>query len=241
MMAAVSYGQYNVRALAEAYRLLPDGRLAINESRLDALTHFFVARDSMYRQVYQHRVLQAADALTINTVKRVRDLFSAKSEVADLFLDSTMKAVLSTPDYARELSLKELFQMTESWWLYHVERWCSCGDPVLRDLSSRLRDRNLFKTIRLDQEESKEGLIEQIDSLLESEGLQPEYYRAIVDSTDKHRRGEERSPLVILDNGEIREVIESEPLIAALVKPPETPRRWVVVPKQIKQQLGRKR
>ena len=56
-MCAVNYGQYNVGALLDAFRLTDNGELVLQESRLDALTHFFVARDSMYRQIYQHRVL----------------------------------------------------------------------------------------------------------------------------------------------------------------------------------------
>jgi len=78
-MCCVSYGRYNVNALIDAFRLSPDGRLVIQESRLDALTHFFVARDSMYRQVYQHRVLQTADALNCNVVLRLRDLLGGSN------------------------------------------------------------------------------------------------------------------------------------------------------------------
>jgi HD superfamily phosphohydrolase len=50
-MCSVSYGRYNVTALIDAFRLSANGRLVLQENRLDALTHFFVARDSMYRQV----------------------------------------------------------------------------------------------------------------------------------------------------------------------------------------------
>lgn len=158
-MCCVSYGRYNVLALIDAFRLSDSNELVLLESRLDALTHFFVARDSMYRQVYQHRVLQAVDALTQNIVHRIRDLLSQGRQQGiaagdtlaayAIFADESMRHVLTTPDYCSG-SLEIVFNMTEQWWYYHLNAWCSSSDPVLSDLATRLRDRQLFKTVRVE-------------------------------------------------------------------------------------------
>ena len=124
-MCCVSYGKYNVLALLDAFRITDKLELALLESRLDALTHFYVARDSMYRQVYQHRVLQSADILAINVIRRLRELVSTKSDIkiATGFIDKTMLHAVSSSSLSANLPIKTLFHMTESWWNYHIERW----------------------------------------------------------------------------------------------------------------------
>jgi hypothetical protein len=63
VLAGVSYGKYNIPALADSIVITKDGQLALMENRLDAMMHFAVSRHAMYRQVYQHRVLLASDTI----------------------------------------------------------------------------------------------------------------------------------------------------------------------------------
>ena len=122
-MCSVSYGRYNVDALLDAFRLSDSGELVLFESRLDALTHFFVARDSMYRQVYQHRVLQAADILSVNVVRRAKALYPAEPDA--VFADDQMQKALT--EGASDIlngCLSLAFSMDEHWWGYHLQQWC---------------------------------------------------------------------------------------------------------------------
>ena len=246
-MCCVSYGRYNVLALIDAFRLTDDGQLVLLESRLDALTHFFVARDSMYRQVYQHRVLQSADALSANIVYRLKDILTENNHDIDLldnkgiFLDETMQTVLCSSNYSADLPLEEIFKMNESWWFYHVCRWCDCDDTILKDLSLRLRDRQLFKTIRLsdgtDNQSRNEELIDNAKRIAEKFGYNPRYYVAVIEEADKHREKLEEPPLALLDNGSLVPVSEIEPLIDQIIRRSES-RRWIAVPKEVKKELG---
>ncbi len=252
-MCSVSYGRYNVHALIDAFRLSAEGDLVIAESRLDALTHFFVARDSMYRQIYQHRVLQAADQMNAHLVLRLRDLLlplrsslaEVKQELSRLqiFCDETMLAVLLSRNYAKELPMNTIFRMTENWWAYHVERWTECSDKVLCDLAKRLRERILFKTIRLDllSPKDQEQLLNEATETLKQAGYDPRYYLIKVDNTDKHRGRKEDVPLVQLDSGEVVPVTLVEPLIAKLLERGEKTRVWMAIPEEIKVTLGRSR
>ena len=254
-MCSVSYGRYNVLALLDAFRLTGDGNLVLQENRVDALTHFFVARDSMYRQVYQHRVLQAVDALTRNIVRRLRELLPAangKQSAAEtsrvlqeknIFCDETMVQVLLTRDYSTELPLAAIFQMNEYWWYYHVSRWCSAADPILSDLAKRLRDRRLFKTIRLNQADSSSSqtLIERAKEASRALGLDPRYYVNVIDEKDKHRGKTEQPPMAALDSGEILPVTVIEPMIDQIMRRPSFTRTWLAVPREIKEKLGRSR
>jgi len=262
-MCSVSYGRYNVAALVDAFRLSPDGHLVIQESRLDALTHFFVARDSMYRQVYQHRVLQAADALNKNIVVRLRDLIEkagakTPAEVQQALsklsikCDEAMAQILLTEKYAKNLSLDTLFSMTEGWWQYHLEHWCDGKDEILADLAARLRDRRLFKTVRLDDKneiaqatassvELNKELHKKAFEIAQELALDPRYYVTLIDNRDHHRENQEEAPLVLLDNGKIVSAETVEPMIAKILERSSAGRAWLAVPKEIKEKLGRYR
>lgn len=239
-MCCVSYGRYNVLALIDAFRLSEKQSLVIGENRSDALTHFFVARDSMYRQVYQHRVLQAADALSCNIVARCRELLAEDPgalQTLNIFADQTMKRVLSTSDYSLELSLEDIFQMDEHWWNYHLNQWMRADDPILKDLSGRLRERKLFKTVRV--EDSSDPIIERAKSVAIELGFDPKYYLTVIEEMDKHRGKEEESPKILMENGSIVPATETEPLIAHIMSRPASPRTWLAVPHEVKERLGR--
>lgn len=256
-MCSVSYGRYNVSALIDAFRLSPRGDLVLLENRLDALTHFFVARDSMYRQVYQHRVLQSVDALSGKIVLRLRDLtieagsdpagIRSALEKGSVFADQTLVELLAVSDFTAELPIETIFKVTESWWRYHLNLWCDCGDAVLADLSRRLRDRRLFKTVRLrtgtetgagaDRLEQK--IVADAQAHAQAEGSDPRYYVSVVNDSDRHRKDIESPPMVLLDNGEIVPVTEVEPIIAELLRPAPQSKRWLVVPKTVKEKLRR--
>lgn len=257
-MASVSYGRYNVAALIDAFRLTADGRLVLLESRLDALTHFFLARDSMYRQVYQHRVLQAADALTGNIVLRLRDIIAESGGTLtvpavqrllgerEIFADETMCRALLSKNYVDDLPLESLFSMTEPWWYYHLARWSgNSTDTILRDLAGRLHNRRLFKTVRLfsgDYQASaspeQTGLPARAKAICEKLGFDPRYYLVEVNEADKHRIKDEEPPLVLLDDGSMVSATTIEPLIAKLSERTHSERSWLAVPSEVKRELG---
>ena len=243
-MCSVSYGRYNVSALIDAFRLTPDGQLILQENRLDALAHFFVARDSMYRQVYRHRVLQTADALNEKIVLRLRDILKEKGQdefsKLNIKLDEVMLNVVKSDNYAEELSLNEIFQMSEDWWNYHLNHWCSSSDRILKDLATRLRDRKLLKTIRLvsPTKRDTEAFISNIESVSKDLEFPPRYYVIPIGISDNHRKNEEKAPLVLRDDGSLAEVSTIEPIIASLYEEAKRKRQWLAVPKEVKAKLG---
>lgn len=230
VMAGVSYGKYNIEAIIESLTIDPQGHLALRENRLDAMMHFAVSRHAMYRQLYQHRVLLAADALTCAIVARAR---VAPREAR--FADDTMEAVLSASSSAA-LSLPVIYAMRESWWRYHLFRWVSSNDSILADLSDRLLNRRLFKTIRL-----PDGLLERQEMLTElgkscdREGVDPTYYLHCL-STRSIAEASARGMLhVVRDDGTITLLSESDPLFYALARTQE--RGWAAVPEVVKQRF----
>lgn len=239
LMAGVSYGQYNIPALIESVVITPNGHLALRENRLDAMMHFAVSRHALYRQLYQHRVLLAADTLNRAIAQRARDLRnSAAAKNGTLFADDTMQAVLAASS-VHHLSLADIFAMTESWWKYHVARWSSGPDPILRDLCERLLYRRLFKTVRVD---NAPIAAKTARAAVEKAGFDPKYYLHEVSTSDMHTSDLEQSMPVLQDSGKISPISDADPLFRTLLSETgSTPRKWLVMPIEAKRTLGRVR
>lgn len=236
VMAGVTYGRYNISALVEALTLTADGHVALKESRKDAMMHFAIARHSMYRQVYQHRVFLASEAINQSLVQRARDIGTKLN-----FADAHARAVLNStnPD---ELSLDTIFAMRESWWRYHLNRWATEEDEILRDLACRLRDRRLLKTVRINQGENHTKLFKDAEAATRASGLDPKYYLHEVTVSDMHAGDSEHSLLVLTDNGKLQPLNRSEPLWNAMIEEGRNTRRsWLVMPEEAKRALGKER
>lgn len=232
VLAGVSYGRYNIPAITESIDITASGHLALRETRLDAMMHFAVSRHAMYRQMYQHRVLLAADTLNRAIAQRARDLRSSLE-----FCDDTMRAILDaeSPD---NLALRHIFSMREAWWRYHLLRWSEQSDSVLRDLSNRLLHRRLFKTIRLSNSERHQQLKQRAESIAARLGFDPQYYVHTISTLDVHRSDTERSMLVQMEDGSIKELHQTDPLLHSLLKESSAYQRsWLAVPYEVKQEL----
>lgn len=235
-MAGVSYGKYNVQALIDSIIITQDGNLAVTENRLDAVSHFAVARHSMYRQVYQHRVLLAADMLNKVVADRARDL-GDKLEFADAVMQKVLKANSSL-----ELDLNAIYQMTESWWRYHLMQWVNSHDKTLSDLAQRLVERRLFKTVRLQKAQDPKDLVQQTTTILKQLGFDPKYYLSQVTSSNMHAGDSQNPMLVQMDDGRLSALNEVDPLVYAMLSENENSKRsWLVMPKEAKQLLGKNR
>lgn len=232
VLAGVSYGKYNIPALVDSILITNDKQLALMENRLDAMLHFMVSRHAMYRQIYQHRVLLAADMLNKAVVQRARDLGASLE-----FADEVMQQALASKD-AQDLTLNTMFEMRESWWRYHMARWSRSHDAILRDLSDRILNRKLFKTVRIIDPSSRARLVEDATSALESLHLDPKYYLHEITTADVHSGDSKQSMLVQLDNGQVVTLIEADPLIRSMaVESHQSRRTWLAMPAEAKQKL----
>ncbi len=236
IMAGVSYGKYNIPALTDSIIISEDGQLALRENRLDAMLHFALSRHALYRQIYQHRVLLAADCLNSAIVKRARAL-SGKLPFCDEHMQAVLKA--SGPD---ELSLDNIFWMREAWWRYHLALWSKSQDSILSDLSQRLLNRHLFKTVRIRSSDEPAKLFAQARECVERAGFDPEYYLFKISTFDTQAGDQRQSMAVELDDGRITAVTELDPLFEALLGESRfNQNSWIALPAEAKKFLGRTR
>lgn len=236
ILGGVSYGEYNIPALLESIVLTPDKHLALGENRLDAMMHFSVSRHAMYRQVYQHRVILSSDMLNRAIVQRARHV---RSELP--FCDETMRAALDARSID-DLTLEHVFHMREPWWRYHLSRWTAATDTILADLTGRLLNRRLLKTVRIGETENISTLRMQALDAVTSAGFDPEYYLHEVSTVDVHESDLKQSMAVAMDDGRVRSLADSDPLFGAMVKDSRSfQRTWLAMPEEAKAILGRRR
>ncbi|MDC0358949.1 HD domain-containing protein, partial [Oligoflexia bacterium] len=236
ILAGVNYGKYNIPALIESMQLSSDKHLTLRENRLDAMMHFALSRHAMYRQIYQHRVLLAADTLNQAIAQRARDLGPQT-----VFADQAMQYVLAaeTPE---ALELETIFAMRESWWRYHLAQWSVASDAVLRDLSTRLLNRKLFKTVRIRKVDDADKLRAEAREAVIQAGFDPRYYLQEVSTVYMHKNDSRQSLLVSLDDGSVLTMGAAEPLYDAITKESsESIKAWLVMPAEAKLILGRER
>ncbi len=236
VLAGVNYGQYNIPALIESIVLTQDKQLALRENRLDAMMHFAISRQAMYRQVYQHRVILAIDTINRAIAKRARDTAS------DLpFSDETMRLVLRS-DSPMQLPLEAISSMRESWWRYHILRWRDSRDRILSDLCDRLLNRRLFKTVRVSEDDSFPQLEDAARLAVERAGFDPRYYLHTVSTSDINEGESRQSMLVQMDDGRALTLGQSEPLFSTMVRESsQSAKTWIVMPAEAKELLGRAR
>jgi len=236
VLAGVSYGKYNIPALADSIVITSNKQLALMENRLDAMMHFVVSRHAMYRQVYQHRVLLAADTLNKAVVQRARDLGASLE-----FADEVMRTALAARSVA-DLGHTVIFNMRESWWRYHLGRWAQGSDPILKDLSARILHRRLFKTIRADDPETRDHIASKARAALAELNLDPIYYLHEISTADVHSGDSKQSMLVQLDSGAVITLGQADPLFQAMASDSRFSKKtWLTMPKEAKALAGHPR
>ncbi len=152
----VRIGVYDFERIQNMFEVhtstLPDGstqnRLAVSYRAREAVEDYLIARFHMFKQVYLHKAVRAAEKMLTAVFSRARDLLLEEDE-----------RLVLTPSPARELirgdklDLPEFLELddTDVWVL--LKQWSHHPDAILARLSRGLLDRNLYKTIDLDRDD----------------------------------------------------------------------------------------
>jgi hypothetical protein len=166
-------------------------------------------------------------------VQRARDLGSSIC-----FADETMQCALAAQSVS-SLTPQAIFNMRESWWRYHISRWANGTDSILADLSRRLLNRRLFKTVRIETPASKEQLLHSAEEALRKLSLDPTYYLHEVSTADVHAGDSKQSMLVQLDDGSVITLAQADPLFQAMAIDSRLSKKtWIALPQEAKRLLG---
>ncbi|MBL4689545.1 MAG: HD domain-containing protein [Nannocystaceae bacterium] len=209
-MTGVRYGLLDLDWLLQALRLhvVPgqsSASLAVDgEKGLTAVEGFFLGRLYMYRQVYLHKAVRAAETILRALFRRLADLDRQPGtpEGLERLLrgdEVSTATYLGLDDHVIEAALLA---------------YRNGDDPVLRDLADRLASRRLFKTLQLAPEAPEDAVRAALEQTVKDCGADPRYY-ASVDRVEIDAYNEDEA-LMVLSGGRLRRLLDSSPLLHGL-------------------------
>ena len=173
LMTGAKYGIYDLEWIIRSIEINEaDDQLYISARGINAVEDYLQARYYMFKQVYFHRTLRAAETLLHSLLRRALELFAAGQPVWYVPGSAFEKILLG-----EKLSLQEHLSIDDSDVIFYIKRWQQSSDPILSDLSKRFLNRRLFKAFDLDMPESERaGFVESSRKIVESGGFDPRYY-----------------------------------------------------------------
>lgn len=134
--------------------------LVIEEKGIYSIEKFLISRQLMYWQVYLHKTVISAEVLLIKTLQRAHELCSAGEHVhcspsLEPFLRKkiTKEEFISDNFYIQQFCSIDDFDIISS-----IKLWTAHGDNILSELSKRVINRRLFRTVLTDRAIKKETL-----------------------------------------------------------------------------------
>jgi HD superfamily phosphohydrolase len=145
LMTGSGYGGYDLRWLLQAMTIDPaTRRLAIQWKGVSAVEAYLQARYHMYRNVYFHKVVRAAEGMVKLALQRAKRL-----AVQDRLTWPPREHPVTRMLLGMTLSHAEFVDLDDVSVLQCFKEWCAGDDATLCKLCTGLLNRRLFKTIDL--------------------------------------------------------------------------------------------
>jgi HD superfamily phosphohydrolase len=224
-----SFGRLDLERIIAALTLAPDGRLAIHPKGLMAVEHYLVARQLMYRAVYNHRLNVVGNWLLKRVVAIARRLGPKQ-----VWADATMARWIWEPE---SLDMASYLANDDLRTGYHLIRWHEEGPTELADPCGRLLERRLLKAIDV----SELGNTERLELLAEARrmarghGLEGESCCGL---RQRQSRGYDpyKGGLRLWNGQRLQALEDRSELVRSLAQPREV--AWLIHPGEISEDLG---
>lgn len=173
LMTGVKYGVYDLEWIIKSIEINEsDDQLYVSARGLYAVEDYLQARYYMFRQVYFHRTLRAAEIILQAILRRALHLFRDGQPV--WYAPGTAFERILNGD---RLTLAEHLELDDADILYYIKQWQRSSDAILADLCKRFLNRRLFKAFDLDMpEDERESFVADSRGIVEKSGFDPEYY-----------------------------------------------------------------
>jgi HD superfamily phosphohydrolase len=215
-MTGVRYGLLDLDWLLASLRLyLPAGAssatLAVDGAKgLTAVEGFFLARLYMYRQVYLHKAVRAAEVMVHAIFRRLRALHEHGGRVEGT-PEPIAKLLRGEP-----ISTSEYLELDDPGLDVALAGFARGRDHVLATLASGVRDRKLLKSIKLREGTSEAEVRDRIDSVVRAAGWDPEYF-VILDHVTTAGYVEDEG-LVVLSGARVQSLLDASSVLAGLAQ-----------------------
>jgi len=221
LMTGAKYGNFDLEWILHALELDPvQDHIYVSAKGLLAVEEYLQARYYMFRQVYFHRALRAANVVLKNIFRRAIELSDAHQLRFNL-PESAMGRLLRR----QPLTTPEYLQLDDNDMMFFIKQWTLEPDPVLSDLASRFLHRRMLKSIDLHfTGDVKQEFIEQARRIVAMAGFDPEYYLNDDRASDAPYLGpyspQDASPesriYITLDDGQFQEITQVSSVVAGM-------------------------
>jgi len=222
LMTGAKYGVYDLEWIVKSIDIdEANDRIFVAAPGIAAVEDYLQARYYMFRQVYFHRTLRAAESVLKSLLHRAIAVYKAGGDVWHL-PDSALEKILQ----GEPLSLEKHLELDDTDVLFHIKQWRTSSDVILSDLAKRFIDRQIFKAFDLDMNDAEKAVfLEQARAVVEQNGFDPEYY--LVEDSARHadyyfyaRDTHDPKNLIFVEHGysrpEIREISEISAAVRGL-------------------------
>jgi HD superfamily phosphohydrolase len=231
----VRYGLFDLDWLLRSLRFAPvvaadrAPQLAIDGAKgLPAIEGFIIARLFMFQQVYLHKATRAAEWMIRTLLAR-----AAMCLLDGQRLPLVPRAVEAGAHH-ETISLGDYLELDDALVLVAMHAWEDHADPVLSDLSRRIRARALFKTVELFGEQAspvgRERALAVARDVARAKGVDPEYYVGLDVAQDTPFGAEAEPLMVIFAKGPPRPLSDVSFLLARLAGQVLSRVRLIVAP-----------
>lgn len=243
LMTGAKYGIYDLEWIIKSIEIDEENdRLYVSARGIYAVEDYLQARYYMFRQVYFHRTLRAAETVLRSLIKRAMQLFADGKDV--WFASGTpFEKILN----GSKLLLKEHLELDDSDVMFHIKQWQLSEDKILSDLAKRFLNRRLFKIFDLDMPETeRENFLEKARDVVEKSGFYPKYYFTEDRAGDvpyyfyDSQRSEPKNLIYVQDGfsrPQVREISEISAAVRGLQKGYQIHR--VCFPSELKEEIAR--
>lgn len=165
---------------------------------LTAIESFLLSRLFMFQQVYFHKSTRSAEWMMGAIVRRALALMRDGTRLPSRL------AALEAIARGEKPSLGQYLELDDQTFLGAIRAWEDVSDPILSDLTRRLRGRSLYKTIELgaelEQMPDPDEALARAKAVAAELGLDHEYYVGLDVASDTPYRDDE-SLSVIFEDG----------------------------------------
>jgi HD superfamily phosphohydrolase len=147
-------------------------RLAVSYRAREAVEGYLMARFHMFKQVYLHKAVRAADKMLEAVLARATHL-----QQSGYRFNAAPSPGLTKLLGGDRLETDEFISLDDTDVWISLKSWRSDADPVLARLSAGLLDRDLFKTIDLGVEDAVgiARILDRAGELAREMGMEPQY------------------------------------------------------------------